>query len=99
MTKRKFRELTNYQRYTGGDGRFHCFYFDWKQGEYGQNRSGYKYAITCNAIDYTKAGLFSLFYGFLYKSESLPPYVWIRTASSDETRFKVGISLDLDLFE
>jgi len=103
LTKKALKETAHYSCYTGYRVKYHCFYYDWDPGIYGVRSAGYKYAICANAEDCTKAELFQILYDWMTSDKAdcvaLPWWVLTREAETDEARFKVGISLNFDLFK
>jgi len=103
LTKKHLKETSDYHCYTSSTAKYHCFYYDWKPGVYGKKSGGYKYALAANSVDFTKAELFNLLHEWLTGDKAdcvtLPYYVYSREAETDDNRFKVGISLNLDLFK
>lgn len=97
-TKKEFKTMVNYQCYTGAGVKFHCFYYDWKAGVYGTKSGGYKYAFAENAKEITKVQLLNIIYDHLFNAIDCSSFTYIRKAKNDNERFKVGISLNLGLF-
>ena len=106
LTKKEFKELVSYHCYTGNRIKFHCFYYDWKEGIYGENKSGYKFAFCENAKSITKKQLFDIVYDHLFNGIDCSNFtynrsnftIWLREAKNDNERFKVSLSLNLNLF-
>ena len=98
LTKKAFKEIIHYSCYTGNQVKFHCIYYDHDPGIYGERSAGYKYAYAVSSQDANKTELFNLVYNHITKKFPLPWWIYSRTADSDKNRFKVGISLDLSLF-
>lgn len=98
-TKKKFKADCNEQTYTGWNGkkiRINAFFFDWKSGEdkaIGRSFAGYKYMVSSNVMNISKAKLFDLFYKWVENGEDLPYYVDYKYAINDIDRFKVPLSI------
>ena len=98
LTKKAFKEVVSYHCYTGGGNKYHCFYYDWKAGEYGVKGGGYKYAFAESAESISKTQLFNIVYDHIFNGIDCNAFTYIRKAKNDNERFKVGISLNLGLF-
>jgi len=99
LTKKAFKDLVSYHCYTGSQIKFHCFYYDWKQNEDNAKYfKGYKYAFAENAKSITKSQLFDIMYDHLFNDIDCNTFTYIRQAKTDLERFKVPLSLDLNLF-
>lgn len=99
MTKSDFKDRCNDQTYTGWNGhrvRVNAFFFDWKQGTTADGKyfGGYKYMVSTNVKNLSKAKLFDYFYQWITeKITQLPYYINYRYAENDTDRFKVPLSL------
>ena len=93
ITKKEFKEQCHYTSYKGYGVRYNAFLFGYKD-------STWKYMVWANTMDMTKTALFDTFYNWIKENEgkepnleSLPFYVNVRYAPTDEKRFKVPIHL------
>jgi len=99
MTKKEFKAGCNEQTYTGWNGhkiRINAFFFGWLSGEdmaTGKRFAGYKYMVSTNVKNISKAKLFDLFYKWVENGENLPYYVDYKFAQFDIDRFKVSLSI------
>lgn len=99
MTKAEFKKQARAVTYNGFNGykkRINAFYFDWQEGEdisVGRQYRGFKYRISSDVKNITKAKLLDLFYDWVENGTNLPYYVDYRFAHLDIDRFKVSLSL------
>ena len=100
MTKKDFKEMVGDHTYTGWDGhriRINALFFDWKQGDVnGKYFGGYKFMVAGNVKDISKKELFDLLYKLVNNiMVELPRYVKYRHVTTDEQRFKPGLSFNM----
>jgi hypothetical protein len=99
MTKKEFKEMVSDHTYTGWNGkriRVNAFFFDFKQGttEDGKYFGGYKFRVSTDVRNCSKAELLNEFYNWVTgKTQQVPWYVDYRYAETDVQRFKPGLSL------
>jgi hypothetical protein len=94
MTKKEFKELTDYHVYTGtGYNRIktNVIFFGWKVTETGR---GFKQAVASESRNCTKAELFNYLYDWVINQVEPPYYVRYKYAETDDQRFKVPLSLN-----
>jgi hypothetical protein len=95
MTKKAFKELCNFQTYTGHRVKINAIYFDFKQGtdDDGKFFIGYKYMFYSNVKNISKQDLFNRFYEWIFDQVHPTNYIRYRYAENDQKRFKVSLSL------
>ena len=99
ITKKEFKEMCTNQTYTGWNGqriRINAFFFDFKQGTTADGKyfGGYKYRISTNVKNASKAELLNDFYNWVTGKIQQPYYYEdYRYAETDEKRFKVPLGL------
>jgi len=94
MTKKQFKELCNFQVFTGVGRRVNAMYFDWKSEPNGETYIvGFKYMAYADVTNCTKADLFTAFYKWVIKEQHLPWYINYKYATTDSERFKVSLSI------
>ena len=99
MNKKQFKSECTDQTYTGWNGhriRINAFFFGWAEVEdisLGRTFRGYKYMVSSNVKNISKAKLFDLFYKWVENGENLPYYVDYKFAQLDADRFKVPLSI------
>lgn len=94
MTKKLFKELCNFQVFTGVSKRVNAIYYDWKSEPNGETYIvGYKYMAYADVKNCSKADLFSAFHKWVTKEQPLPWYINYKYAETDLQRFKVPLSI------
>jgi hypothetical protein len=91
MTKKEFKELTSYHKYTGRprENNVNALFFDWKETEEGR---GYKYCVYARACNATKAELENALFDIVTNQvDDTPWYIQLVAAPTDRQRFKVPI--------
>lgn len=89
ITKKEFKENVNIHKY----GKSH------KIGFYNQLNAGYKYACGIKlGCGITEKDLLNAMYDHIIKGENPAYFLFVKTATSEETRFKVPISCSLNWF-
>jgi len=94
MTKKQFKELVSFHKYSGSGERHNAFYFDWSESNL-DLPIGFKYGVVCRVGEdgCTKAELLNHFYNWLFESVALPYYVRYKCVDDDK-RFKAPICLN-----
>jgi hypothetical protein len=94
MTKKLFKELCNFQVFTGVSKRVNAIYYDWKSEPNGETYIvGYKYMAYADVKNCSKADLFKAFHNWVIKEQPLPWYINYKYAATDPERFKVPLSI------
>ena len=91
MTKKEFKELTSYHKYTGRprENNVNALFFDWKETEEGR---GYKYCVYARACNATKAELENALFDIVTNQvDDTPWYIQLVAAPTDRQRFKVPL--------
>lgn len=94
MTKKEFKEMCSFHTYRGHRTKINAIFFDWKTDKATGHSFGYKYMVSSNVENLSKAELFDYFYQWVTeKIVTLPWYINYRYADTDRNRFKVPLSL------
>lgn len=90
MTKKEFKELTSYHKYTGhpSDNNINALFFDWKSNDEG---TGFKCCVFARACNATKAELEEALFNAVTKDIDTPWYIQLVVAETDKQRFKVPL--------
>lgn len=91
MTKKEFRELTSYHKYTGRprENNVNALFFEWKDTPEGR---GFKYCVFARACNATKTDLEKALYDIVTKkAEDTEWYIQLIIAFEDQQRFKVPL--------
>lgn len=95
MTKKQFKILVSFSRYTCGGDVHNAFFFDWSDKDI-EEGVGFKYGVVCRLdTDHcNKTELLNHFYNWVFNSIPLPYYIRYKYAAKDCDRFKTPISLN-----
>lgn len=92
MTKKEFKQLASYHKYTGfpSDNNVNALFFDWKETPEGR---GYKYCVYARAKLANKTELENALYSIVTNQvDDTEYYIQLVAAPTDRQRFKVPIS-------
>ena len=96
MTKKEFRELTDYHKYIGGakENAVNALFFGWREIEIdGHKYRGFSHCIYARAVNATKKVLEETLYDFLTgKIENTDYYIQLVAIQNDKQRFRVPLS-------
>ena len=96
MTKKDFKELTDYHQYTGGarENNVNALFFGWREIEIdGQKYRGFSHCVYARAINATKKVLEETLYEFLTgKIKDTPYYIQLVAIQNDKQRFRVPLA-------
>lgn len=91
MTKKEFKELTSYHKYTGRprENNVNALFFDYKETDEGR---GYKYCVYARATNATKADLEKALYDIVTKQvDDTDWWIQLVAAPTDRQRFRVPL--------
>lgn len=89
MTKKDFRELTDYHLYgKQNESGVKALFFDWKQNDEGR---GFKFVVFARASNATKKDLEDALYKLVFNEEETPWWINCAVAPTDKQRFKVPL--------
>lgn len=96
MTKKEFKELIDYHKYTGGarENNVNALFFGWREIEVdGQKYRGFSHCVWARAINATKKELEKALYDFLTgKIQDTEYYIQLVVIQNDTQRFRVPLA-------
>jgi hypothetical protein len=95
LTKKEFKEMCSFHRYTGSGVVLNAIFFDWKSERTPTGYTvGFKYMVKGYTRECTKKQLFDLLYGWVTNGiTTMPHYADYKFAETDDQRFKVPLSM------
>ena len=95
ITKKEFKELIDYHKYTGGakENAVNALFFGWREIEVnGQKYRGFSHCVYTRAVNATKKELEDTLFQFLNgKIEDTPYYIQLTAIENDTQRFRVPL--------